>query len=92
MQRFGPDVNKCYAWDITFISNLGLLPNLIVNGFDLKGTAASITVSKQVIGKYQPFDSSDYGSETITDLSNLSVIAHGLKQGINYFFWVSVTN
>ena len=85
-------INNCHVWDVTFITNLGPLPNLVVDGLDLTGTDAVITVSKRTFGNYPPFNGPDYDSYTITDLTDLSAIVLNLDQGINYFFRVSTAN
>ncbi|KAL7537095.1 hypothetical protein ACHAXR_007582 [Thalassiosira sp. AJA248-18] len=90
--RFGPDVNNCWAWDVTFISDLGPLPLLVADDLDLEGTVASMAVSKATLGILPPFDGPDYGSRTVTDLSDLSILVPELKQGIPYYIRISASN
>mmetsp|Transcript_25263 Transcript_25263/g.52844 ORF Transcript_25263/g.52844 Transcript_25263/m.52844 type:complete len:1508 (+) Transcript_25263:155-4678(+) len=90
--RFGPDVNRCYTWDVTFISDLGPLPILVADDLDLEGTVASMSVSKATVGDLPPFDGPDYGSRVVTDTSELSILIPELKQGIPYYVRISASN
>ena len=40
-------INNCYAWDVTFITNLGPLSSLVVDGLDLTETVVEINVSNK---------------------------------------------
>jgi hypothetical protein len=92
LTRKGPDVNGCYIWDVTFISDLGPLPRLIVDDLDLTGTVASMSVSKVIVGALPPFDGPDYGSITVSDFADLSILIPELKQGIPYYVRISASN
>ena len=43
--RQGPDVNRCYTWDVTFVSDLGPLPMLVADDLDLKGTVVTMDLA-----------------------------------------------
>jgi len=90
--RHGPDINDCYTWDITFLNNFGALPNIISDSNDLKGTVASVSITKVSAGVLPPFNGLAYGFETWTDLSKLSVIIRNLEQGIDYYFRIHASN
>ena len=90
--RQGPDVNRCYIWDITFISDLGPMPLIIADDLDLRGTVVSMSVSRVTIGILPTFDGPDYGSYVITDFSDLSLLIPELKQGIPYYVRISASN
>jgi hypothetical protein len=91
--RTGPDVNRCYTWDVTFISDLGPLPLLVPDDLDLRGTVASMSVAKATVGALPPFDGPDYGSRLIADTnSDLSVVIPDLKQGIPYYVRISASS
>lgn len=77
---------------MTFINNLGPLSLLLADDLDLKGTVASAWVSRMVVGVLPPFNGPDFGSQTITVSSKLSVIASPFKQGITYYFRVTAVN
>ena len=89
--RIGPDVNGCYSWDVTFISDLGPLPRLLVDDLDLTGTVASMAVSKTIVGALPPFNGPDYGSALVSD-TDVSVLIPKLKQGIPYYVRISAMN
>ena len=91
--RTGPDVNRCYTWDITFVSDLGPMPLISPDDLDLRGTVASMSVSKITVGALPPFDGPDYGSQLITDTVNdLSLVIPQLKQGIPYYVRISASS
>ena len=90
--RFGPDVNSCYKWHITFQSNLGFLPLIIADGLDLKGTVAMVSTSKIVDGVPPSFDGPDYGLWIQKGFNNSRYTPSGLKQGIPYYFRVTAEN
>ena len=90
--RSTSDENGGYTWSITFLSNLGALPTLISDDNDITGTAASVTVATLTPGQSPPFNSDEYNSITVTDLSDLSATASDLRQGIPYYFRVSAMN
>ncbi|KAL3774885.1 hypothetical protein ACHAW5_007303 [Stephanodiscus triporus] len=89
--RIGPDVNGCYTWDVTFISDLGPQPRLIVDDLDMTGTVAFMSVSKAIAGALPPFDGPDYGS-TLVSGTELSALIAKLKQGIPYYVRISASN
>ena len=64
-------------------------PTNLKDGLYLTCSVASVTVSKHIEGSPPPFDGPDYQYSIISDLN---VIARGLKQGIEYFFRVSASN
>jgi hypothetical protein len=90
--RTGPDVNRCYTWDVTFISDLGPLPLIVPDDLDLRGTVASMSVAKATVGVLPPFDGPDYGSQLITDVTDLSLVIPELKQGIPYYIRISAAS
>jgi hypothetical protein len=47
-------------------------------------------VSKAILGALPPFDRPDYGSITVSDFADLSILIPGLKQGIPYYVCISV--
>eukprot|EP00804_Cyclotella_cryptica_P021433 CCRYP_005783-RA/>CCRYP_005783-RA protein AED:0.00 eAED:0.00 QI:831/1/1/1/1/1/3/2372/6166 len=87
--REGPDVNRCYTWDVTFVSDLGPLPLLVADDLDLKGTVVSISVSKAVVGVLPPFNGPDYGSQVITNTTDTSLVISPLKQGVAHYVRIS---
>ena len=91
--RHGPDVNRCFIWDVTFVSDLGPLPLIVADGLDLKGTVPSISVYKETVGQLPPFDGPDYGSLVVEDSMDdvMTLIPH-LKQGIPYYIRISASN
>ena len=89
--RTGPNVNGCYIWDVTFISDLGPLPRLLADDPDLTGTVASMSVSKSIMGALPPFDGPDYGSVIVSD-NSLSNLIPKLKQGIPYYVRIIASN
>ena len=91
--RHGPDVNRCFSWDVTFVSDLGPLPLIVTDDLDLQGTVPSLSVYKATVGKLPPFDGPDYGSLVVQDDSNdLSTLIPQLKQGIPYYVRISSAN
>jgi len=91
--RHGPDVNKCFTWDVTFVSDLGPLPLIVADDLDLKGTVPSMSVYKATVGKLPPFDGPDYGSLVVQDSADdLSTLIPQLKQGIPYYVRISAAN
>ncbi|GMI24296.1 hypothetical protein TrRE_jg1654, partial [Triparma retinervis] len=86
------DENGGKTWSVTFLSNLGDVSSLVVDSTSIEGTAASITVNEQTKGVSPPFNSAEYESTTVTDLSSLSAIATSLRQGVNYYFRVAAMN
>ena len=90
--RFGPDVNGCYSWEVTFVSDLGPLPRLVVDDLDLTGTVASISVSRVREGTLPPFNSEDYGRAVVQATQDLSVLIDDLKQGIPFYVRISALN
>ena len=94
--RLGPDVNGAFAWDVTFVDDLGPLPLLRADDLDLQGTVVSMSVTKKVEGSLPPFDqgrSEDYGSMSVLDDGDeLSALITGLKQGIPYYVRISALN
>ncbi|KAL9189871.1 hypothetical protein ACHAXT_009546 [Thalassiosira profunda] len=90
--RLGPDVNSCYTWDVTFVSDLGPLPLLVADDLDLEGTVASMGVFKSTVGALPPFDGPDYGSLVVSDRADLSVVIPDLRQGIPYYVRISASN
>ena len=92
VEHRGPDVNNCYSWLITFLTSLGSLPLLTADGLDLKGTVATVSVSKFQFGVPPPFDGPKYQFYTLVDLSGLAIVASPLRQGVNYYFRVRASN
>ena len=91
--RTGPDVNRCYTWDITFVSDLGPLPLIVPDDIDLRGTVVSMSVSKTTVGVLPPFDGPDYGSQLVTDFTDdLTLVIPQLKQGIPYYVRISASS
>lgn len=90
--RLSPDVNGCYSWDVTFISDLGPLSRLVADDLDLTGTVASISVSKIVEGALPPFIGEDYGHAVVQGTQDLSILIQNLKQGIPYYVRISALN
>ena len=79
--RSGPDVNGCYAWDVTFVSDLGPRPLLAADDRDLRGTVASMAVSRTTAGRLPP------SAVVVPDAApeQPSLLIPGLKQGIPYY-------
>jgi len=92
VKRYGPDENYSYTWDVTFLTNLGSLPLLVIDDQDMRGTAVSASVVKVRNGVPPSFDGPEYQFHTHIDLSNLSYIASALKQGVNYYFRLRASN
>ena len=91
--RHGPDVNRCFIWDVTFVSDLGPLPLIVADDLDLRGTVPSMSVYKATVGKLPPFDGPDYGSLVVEDnTDDLSTLITQLKQGIPYYVRISASN
>ena len=91
--RHGPDVNDCFTWDVTFVSDLGPLPLIVADDLDLRGTVPSISVYKATEGKLPPFDGPDYGSLVVQeDGDELSSLIPHLKQGIPYYVRIRAEN
>ncbi len=90
--RFGPDVNGCYSWEVTFVSDLGPLPRLVVDDLDLTGSVPSISVSKVIEGTLPPFNGEDYGHAIVQATRDLSVLIQELKQGIPFYVRISALN
>lgn len=83
---------------MTFNTNLGDVSSLTVDIKPMTGTAPKTTTSESVQGVEPSFASLDsynslpLGSATLTDLSDLSMIVSGLKQGLAYYFRVRASN
>lgn len=92
VDRYGPDENYSYTWDVTFLTNLASLPHLVIDDQDMRGTAVSASVVKVRSGVPPAFDGPEYQFHTHLDLSNLSYIASPLKQGVNYYFRLRAAN
>ena len=88
----GPGINNEFIWCVTFLSDYQPLHTFEVDSLDLKGTMASVSVSKERVAIPPPFDGPNSGSVLIHDLSMLSVAIWPLKQGIKYTFRVSALN
>jgi len=92
VSRSNVDENGGYTWSVTFLSNLGDVSELIPDGLDIVGTAATVSVAQHTVGVPPPFNSAEYNSVTITDLSKLNTVATSLRQGIPYYFRVAAMN
>jgi hypothetical protein len=86
------DENGGRTWVVTFLTNLGPLPLLIADYLDITGTVGTVVVSEKVKGVMPPFNSADYASTTVTNLSSLQAVAGSLRTGIPYYFRVSAMN
>jgi hypothetical protein len=92
------DENNGYTWSVTFLTELGDVPNIIFDDASLEGTVAKGVVSEARKGITPPFNSLDQanglplGSAVITDLANLGVTVSGLEQGVAYYFRVAAVN
>ncbi len=92
VQRVGPDVNFCFVWLITFLEDIGDMNLFVADSSDLKGTAPAVDISEVTTGISPTFDGPDYGSKIIIDPAISSTTINGLKQGIDYFIRVTVSN
>jgi hypothetical protein len=98
VSRTSADENNGYTWEVTFLTELGSLNLMDLDGTSLTGTVATGTVSKLVTGIDPPFNSSDpvlalpIGSTTITNMSQLSTYLNNLNQGIPYYVRASALN
>ena len=96
--RAGPDENLGYTWSVTFLTELGDLPPLLIDTAALTGTAPYGRVVEHDAGVFPPFDSLDpanglpLGSTTLTELDDLALTVGTLEQGIPYYFRVSAIN
>jgi hypothetical protein len=96
--REGPDENLGFTWSVTFLTELGDLPPLIIDQQALTGTAPFAVVAEHDSGVFPPFDSLDpsnglpLGSTTLTNLDDLSHTVGSLEQGIPYYFRMSAIN
>jgi len=87
-----------FTWSVTFLTELGDLPAVVVDGAALTGTAPLMRVFEHDAGIFPPFDSLDptnglpLGSTTLTHLDDLSATLSALEQGIPYYFRVAATN
>lgn len=87
-----------FTWLVTFNTNLGDVSSLTADIKPMTGTAPTITISESVQGEepsfasLDPYNSLPLGSATLTDLSDLSVVVSGLKEGVAYYFRVRASN
>ena len=77
-----------YSWMITFQTNLGPVNSLVAVGTELTGPQASISVSKSSVG----IVASGYGSQIITDLTQLTYTISGLTTGTTYLVRIAAAN
>ena len=80
-----------YMWRITFLSELGSIPLLIVSDDELTGPSASASVTRSVEGNHTAV-----GSSTVTDLTSAPnfelTLSDELIPGVSYFVRVQARN
>jgi hypothetical protein len=98
VERSLMDENGGFTWTVTFLTELGDVPDMVLDGLDLTGTVATGTVAVERVGVMPPFDSLDpankipLGSAVINDLTDLSLTVTDLEEGIAYYFRVRAIN
>jgi len=96
--RSDADENRGYTWAVTFLTEMGDLPTLILDQESMIGAAVSTTSNELIKGVHPPFNSLDrvqglsLGSAVVADLSDLSVRVRSLREGIPYYFRVQALN
>ena len=80
-----------YMYRITFVSELGTIPLLVVSDDELTGPSARASVTRSVQGNHTAV-----GSATVTDLSNAPnfelTLSDTLEPGVSYFVRVQARN
>jgi len=91
------DENNGYTWSITFLTEMGDVPNLITDTLALTGTANRAVVAEHTKGIEPPFDGSLDG--TLLPLGSATASAEtaeykitGLRQGVPYYVRTSARN
>eukprot|EP01032_Pedospumella_encystans_P013272 gene13272-15290_t len=92
------DENHGYTWEVTFLTELGSLDLLELDGADLTGTLASGTVMRLQAGQFPSFDSLDSASSLPLGFMDfapgdeLQATIGELEEEVPYYFRVSAHN
>lgn len=87
-----------FTWLVSFITDLGDVSSITADIMSMTGSAPVLAVSENVQGvapsfaSLDPYNALPLGSATLTDLSDLSMLASGLEQGVAYYFRVTASN
>eukprot|EP00940_MAST-03C_sp_MAST-3C-sp2_P000562 g562.t1 len=98
VSRSDDDENGGYIWAVTFLTNLGNVPAIVVDERSLTGTVPVVTVHESVVGREPPFNNGpgglSLGSITYTDIhrSPMTYRIDGLTQGTAYYVRIAALN
>jgi len=77
-----------YAWTVTFMTNVGSQPNMVVNGLRLVGTPPSISVS-EILNGIAPASLQTTYVNASSRATAYSALVSGLQPGVRWYFRVT---
>ncbi|RYY37437.1 hypothetical protein EON62_01115, partial [archaeon] len=96
VHREGPTADNGYTWLVTFLTDVGDVPAMTVDGAALLGTWPAAVVREERKGVLPPFNGGvggqPYGTVTLADPTALSYTMDGVLQGIPFYVRVAAYN
>jgi len=80
-----------YAWTVTFLTRIGDLPKVVVNGLRLVGSPPAMTVSEMLNG-IAPDNSQSTFVNASSRSSTYSTVLSGLQSGLIWYFRVTAVD